>query len=171
MLRRAKDIRPAIIFLDEADDLLEGRAYTADRSLRNHLLTAIDGAGGQMRDILWIAATNHPELLDPAALRGGRFTDKLLFPKFDRQTMTRFVSSWLTESSARFATNLTAPAIADLIGPEPVANAAAILKTAVDIMLDRSASGSARVVCKMDITAARTRILRPLASDDCQLPT
>ncbi|WP_349604303.1 AAA family ATPase [Cupriavidus sp. DF5525] len=173
LLRRAKDIRPVIIFVDEADDLLGTRAYAADRSLRNHLLTAIDGAGGQIKDILWIAATNHPELLDPAALRGGRFTDKLLFPAFDRQTMTRFVSSWLTESSARVATNLTAPAVADLIGPEPVANAAAILGAAVDIMLDRSASGSARVICKMDITAARTRILRPLlqAPDDCQLPT
>ena len=172
LLRRAKDIRPVIIFLDEADDLLGTRTYSADRSLRNHLLTAIDGAGGQIKDILWIAATNHPELLDPAALRGGRFTDKLLFPAFDRQTMTRFVSSWLTESSARFATNLTAPAVADLIGPEPVANAAAILGTAVDIMLDRSASGSSGVVCKMDITAARARILRPLwqAPEGGQLP-
>ncbi|CAG9172424.1 ATP-dependent zinc metalloprotease FtsH [Cupriavidus laharis] len=173
LLRRAKDIRPVIIFLDEADDLLGLRAYAADRSLCNHLLTAMDGAGGQIKDILWIAATNHPELLDPAALRGGRFTDKLLFPAFDRQTMTRFVSSWLTESSARFATNLTAPAVADLIGPEPVANAVAILRGAVDIMLDRSAGGGTGVVCKMDIAAARTRILRPLwqAPEGGQLPT
>ncbi|WP_158664404.1 AAA family ATPase [Cupriavidus metallidurans] len=171
LLRRAKDIRPTIIFLDEADDLLAGRAYATDRSLRNHLLTAIDGASGQVKDILWIAATNHPELLDPAALRGGRFTDKLLFTTFDRQTMTRFVSSWLTDSSARFAANLTAPIVADLIGPQPVANAMAILRAAVDIMLDRTAVGSPGVVRSMDIEAARVRILRPLpqASDDCNV--
>jgi len=169
LLRRAKDIRPAIVFLDEADDLLGNRTYAADRSLRNHLLTAIDGAGGQIKDILWIAATNHPELLDPAALRGGRFTDKLLFPKFDRQTMTRFVSAWRAESSARFATNLTAQAIADLIGLESVANAAAILRTAVDIMIDRSTGGEAGTVYKMDISMARARILELLQAPDEQL--
>lgn len=163
LLRRAKDIRPAIIFVDEADDLLGDRAYGTDRSLRNHLLTAIDGASGHVKDILWIAATNHPELLDPAAVRGGRFTDKLLFTAFDRQTMTRFVSSWFTDSSARFAANLTAPVVADLIGPQPVANAMAILRTAVDNMLDRAAGGSPGLVCNMDIEAARARILRPMS--------
>jgi len=164
LVRRAKDIRPTIVFVDEADDLLVSRVYATDRTLPNHLLAAIDGAGGQIKDILWVAATNYAEQLDPAALRGGRFTEKLEFSRFDLETMERFVGAWRASSSARFAPDLTARVIAKFLGVESVANATAILNTAVNMMIDRSVSDSVAVVSKMDLAEARARILTPAAA-------
>lgn len=72
VLDRGRDLKPAIIFIDEADDILQERGYSGNAALTNELLTAMDGNSYGLTDVMFIAATNHPDALDSAAVRGGR---------------------------------------------------------------------------------------------------
>jgi cell division protease FtsH len=76
---QAKKVAPAIIFIDELDAI--GRARGAGVSLGGHdereqtlnqILTEMDGFTGT-EGVVVLAATNRPEVLDPALLRPGRF--------------------------------------------------------------------------------------------------
>lgn len=84
MFRELRMNQPAILFIDEidavgakrGDGLLSGGHREADQTL-NQLLTEMDGFGGGNDAIMVIAATNRPEILDPALLRPGRFDRKI----------------------------------------------------------------------------------------------
>jgi cell division protease FtsH len=76
---QAKKVAPAIIFIDELDAI--GRARGGGVSLGGHdereqtlnqILTEMDGFTGN-EGVVVLAATNRPEILDPALLRPGRF--------------------------------------------------------------------------------------------------
>lgn len=77
--RDACDIRPVIVFLDEADGVLQDRRLSAYGTLTEKILTSMDGAAGRVRDVLFIAATNHPDRIDAAALRSRRFEERVAF--------------------------------------------------------------------------------------------
>ena len=76
-----KEFGPCIIFIDEIDSLafkrLSGRsssaASTCYNQTINQLLTEMDGFKKNTNPIIIIGATNHPESLDEAILRPGRF--------------------------------------------------------------------------------------------------
>jgi transitional endoplasmic reticulum ATPase len=80
--RKARQVAPCVIFFDEIDSVasmpgMESTdSHTSERVL-NQLLTEMDGLEA-LRDVVVIAATNRPNLLDPAILRPGRF-DRLVF--------------------------------------------------------------------------------------------
>lgn len=80
IFRRARMVAPAIIFFDEIDSIASIRGSdpsgVIDRIV-NQLLTEMDGIQ-PLRRVIVIAATNRPDLLDPALLRPGRF-DKLIY--------------------------------------------------------------------------------------------
>lgn len=137
---KAKNIRPCIVFIDEADDVFSDRRMGGNVSaaMTNKMLTAMDGAGGKTHDILWVAAVNAPETMDPAALRGGRFTEKVWFENPDEDTVERIVAQWMSKSKARFSSELTADRIADFLAGESPANINAILQQAVNTMIGRS---------------------------------
>lgn len=73
---QASDLRPCIVFIDEADDVFKNRRFSSNAALTNKMLAIMDGSAGQVPDVLFVAATNHIEDMDPAALRGGRLTEK-----------------------------------------------------------------------------------------------
>jgi transitional endoplasmic reticulum ATPase len=76
LFERARANRPAIVFIDEIDAIgARRRSDTGDASARqlNQLLLEMDGIAGS-RGILVIGATNRPELLDDALVRGGRLS-------------------------------------------------------------------------------------------------
>ncbi len=80
IFERARQVAPCVIFFDELDALAGKRGVemgtkVTERVL-NQLLAEMDGIV-DMKDILVIAATNRPDILDPAILRPGRF-DKIL---------------------------------------------------------------------------------------------
>lgn len=79
LYREACDIRPTIVFLDEADGILRDRQVSHYGVLTEKILTTMDGAGGKVRDVIFIAATNFYERIDSAAVRGGRFEEKIVF--------------------------------------------------------------------------------------------
>lgn len=91
LYRTACDIRPAIVFLDEADGILRDRRNSGYGMLTEKILTTIDGAGGRVRDLLFIAATNHFDQIDSAAVRGGRFEEKILFDVPEAHDMDAYI--------------------------------------------------------------------------------
>ncbi len=82
IFRRARQVAPAIIFFDEIDSITPARGYRHDTSgvtdrIVNQLLTELDGIE-PLRRVVVIAATNRPDIVDPALLRPGRF-DRLIY--------------------------------------------------------------------------------------------
>src|SRR5699024_572435 len=92
-----------IVFIDEADDILGNREISPYKSATNELLILIDGAEGRLQDVVWIAATNHPENMDPAALRGGRFGQRINFSAPGDETLRRLVVNWASSAQGRQA--------------------------------------------------------------------
>ncbi len=80
IFERARQVSPCVVFFDEIDSLagkrgVETGARVTERVL-NQLLAEMDGLEG-LSNVIVIAATNRPDILDPALLRPGRF-DKIL---------------------------------------------------------------------------------------------
>jgi len=90
--RKASDLRPAIVFIDEADDILGDRNYSGMKLHTNDLLRIIDGAGEPLPDVVWILATNNIDGLDEAVTR--RFPTKIELPAPSLATLTRLVRDW-----------------------------------------------------------------------------
>lgn len=134
---KAKDLRPTLIFIDEADELLRSREYSATTDATNKLLTLMDGVGDRVRDVVWVAATNHPESIDSALLRGGRFTEKVRFHLPDGSAMAGFVAAWLEQRKVQLAPELSAADVAAAIGQESIANAEAVLQAALNRAIAR----------------------------------
>ncbi len=130
---------------------------SGSRSATNKLLTAMDGAGGKARDVLWIAATNHPDALDPAALRAGRFTEKVEFALPDEDVITQMVREWISASAARFSTDVT-PDMVGLMFKRVDVNAAdvgAILQHAVNAVVTKNLmNGANNAVTLFDVNHA-----------------
>jgi len=86
---QAKQKAPCIIFIDELDALGKARGFSGvgghderEQTL-NQLLVEMDGFDSQVGVIL-LAATNRPEILDPALLRPGRFDRQVLVDRPDK---------------------------------------------------------------------------------------
>ncbi|MBD3199565.1 MAG: CDC48 family AAA ATPase [Candidatus Lokiarchaeota archaeon] len=82
VFRKAKMAAPCIIFFDEFDSIAPSRGrYGGDSGVTekvlSQFLTELDGLE-VMKDIVVIAATNRPDILDPALIRPGRI-DRVLF--------------------------------------------------------------------------------------------
>ncbi|MEK6945265.1 MAG: CDC48 family AAA ATPase [Nanoarchaeota archaeon] len=80
VFERARQVAPCIIFFDEIDALagkrgIDNGTKVTERVL-NQMLAEMDGLE-DLKEVLVIAATNRPDILDPALLRPGRF-DKIL---------------------------------------------------------------------------------------------
>jgi transitional endoplasmic reticulum ATPase len=89
IFKKARQVAPCIIFFDEVDSIASKRGSASDgkvsERVTDQILTEMDGLE-EMSDVVVIAATNRPELLDPALLRPGRFDRFLLVPPPDEKT-------------------------------------------------------------------------------------
>jgi cell division protease FtsH len=91
LFEQARAQAPCIIFIDELDALGKARGMSAvnggandeKEQTLNQLLAEMDGFDAS-RGLVMIAATNRPEILDPALLRAGRFDKSILVDKPDR---------------------------------------------------------------------------------------
>ncbi|MDG1547957.1 MAG: CDC48 family AAA ATPase [Candidatus Thalassarchaeaceae archaeon] len=88
LFKKAKQSSPSIIFLDEFESIAGvRRSNTGEGSdvmnrVVNQLLSSMDGVDS-MEGVIVVAATNRPEMLDPALLRSGRFERVLHIPPPD----------------------------------------------------------------------------------------
>jgi len=90
LFERARQTAPCIIFIDEIDALgrargssVLGGANDEKEQTLNQLLAELDGFSPEGGVVL-LAATNRPEILDPALLRAGRFDRQILVDRPDR---------------------------------------------------------------------------------------
>ncbi len=76
VFKKARQTSPTIIFFDEIDSLAPRRGAGGDSNVTervvNQLLTEMDGLE-EMHDVVVVAATNRPDIIDTALLRPGRF--------------------------------------------------------------------------------------------------
>jgi transitional endoplasmic reticulum ATPase len=84
VFRKARTAAPAIIFFDELDSIAPSRGRISGDSnvterMVSQLLTEMDGLES-MKDLVVIAATNRPDLIDRALLRKGRFDRWVYIP-------------------------------------------------------------------------------------------
>ena len=88
LFEQAKVKAPCIIFIDELDAIGKARgmgpmAHEEREQTLNQLLVEMDGFDPRIGVIL-MAATNRPEILDPALLRAGRFDRQVLVDRADK---------------------------------------------------------------------------------------
>ena len=86
VFKRARQTAPTIIFFDEIDALAPRRGLGVDSHVServvNQMLTEIDGLE-ELHDVVIIAATNRPDIIDTGLLRPGRFDRIILTPAPD----------------------------------------------------------------------------------------
>lgn len=159
IVEEARDRRPAIIFIDEAEDLLRSRQFSTTPDLTNKLLTILDGAEEKVKDVMVIAATNHPDQIDPALLRAGRFTEKVVFAPPQSEEVPRFVATWLKGKKVGLEPGFDAFDIAHLCEGQTIANIQGALQYAINKAIHRHAGEAPLVLRREDISAALVVVL------------
>lgn len=162
LFEQARQHAPAIIFIDELDALGRARgvhpslgAHDEREQTLNQLLTEMDGFDPTVGLVI-LAATNRPEILDPALLRAGRFDRQVLVDRPDRQgrlailkvhvKKIRLAPQVDLEQVAALTTGFTGADLANLV------NEAALLAT----------RRKAEAVTMADFTAAIERLVAGL---------
>ncbi len=168
---QARQRAPAIIFIDELDALGRVRGVNPAASndekeqTLNQLLSELDGFD-TTSGIILLAATNRPEILDPALLRAGRFDRQVLVDRPDRKGRLAILKVHIRnikldpdidlERIAQITAGFTGADLASLV------NEAALLATRhgrLFVTLDDFTEGVERVVAGLE---KRSRLL----SDD-----
>ena len=87
--RKARQAAPCVIFMDEVDSITSERGTGSDSNVTerviSQLLTEMDGLSA-LHDVVVIAATNRPDIIDPALLRPGRFDKSIYIGTPDRES-------------------------------------------------------------------------------------
>jgi transitional endoplasmic reticulum ATPase len=91
VFKKAKQSSPSIVFLDEFESIAgmrrghSGEGSDVMNRVVNQLLSSLDGVEG-MEGVIVVAATNRPEMIDPALMRSGRFERVLHIPPPDKDS-------------------------------------------------------------------------------------
>jgi len=87
--RKARQASPCVIFMDEIDSIAPERGTGGDSNVTerviSQMLTEMDGLEG-LSDVVVIAATNRPDIMDPALLRPGRFDKSIYIAPPDKES-------------------------------------------------------------------------------------
>lgn len=161
LFEQARKEAPAIIFVDELDALGGVRGaypfggHAEKEQTLNQLLVELDGFDPTTGVIL-IAATNRPEILDPALLRAGRFDRQVLVDRPDKKGRIAILKVHLKK--AVLATNADPETIAELTPGFTGADLANLVNEAALLATRRDAES----VELRDFTAAVERIIAGL---------
>ena len=170
LFEQARQIAPAIIFIDELDSLGRARGaygmggHDEKEQTLNQLLAELDGFDPKSGVVL-LAATNRPEILDPALLRAGRFDRQVLVDRPDKLGREQILAVHLKkvaldtdvkpEQIAALTPGFTGADLANLV------NEAALLATrraGTSVMMDDFNNAIERVVAGLE---KRNRLLNP----------
>jgi cell division protease FtsH len=171
LFEQARKQAPAIIFIDELDALGRARGaypmggHDEKEQTLNQLLSEMDGFDASAGVVL-LAATNRPEILDPALLRAGRFDRQVLVDRPDRKGRVQILDVHLKkvklasdadrEKIAALTPGFSGADLANLV------NEAALLATrrgADAAGLDDFTAAIERIVAGLE---KRNRLLNPL---------
>jgi transitional endoplasmic reticulum ATPase len=108
IFRKARQAAPALIFFDEIDSIVPSRGTGSDTNVTERVvsqfLTELDGLE-ELKDVIVIAATNRPDLLDSSLLRPGRFDRLIYIPMPDKEARKKIFGIYL----ARMAVSDVSP--------------------------------------------------------------
>jgi cell division protease FtsH len=158
LFEQARKAAPCIIFIDELDALGRSRVrgafggYDEKEQTLNQLLSELDGFDPSSGVIL-LAATNRPEILDPALLRAGRFDRQVLVDRPDRKGRLEILKVHVRK--VKLAQNIDLDAIAGLTTGFTGADLANLVNEAAIAATRRKAD----MVSFDDFTAAIERIV------------
>lgn len=173
LFEQARRQAPAIIFIDELDALGRARGtffpgggggHDEKEQTLNQLLSELDGFDSAVGVVL-LAATNRPEILDPALLRAGRFDRQVLVDRPDKKgridilqvhlRKIKVASGVPVEDIAALTPGFSGADLANLV------NEAALLATrrgAENVTLDDFTQAIERIVAGLE---KRNRLLNP----------
>ena len=171
LFEQARPLAPAIIFIDELDALGRARGaygmgggHDEKEQTLNQLLAELDGFDPSSGIVL-LAATNRPEILDPALLRAGRFDRQVLVDRPDKRGREQILAVHIKkvklntdiqlEQIAALTPGFTGADLANLI------NEAALLATrrnADSVTMDDFNNAIERIVAGLE---KRNRLLNP----------
>ncbi len=158
---QARQAAPAIVFIDELDALGRARGsfilggHDEKEQTLNQLLAEMDGfdpSGG----VVLLAATNRPEILDPALLRAGRFDRQVLVDRPDKPGRVQILRVHLRK--VQLASSVDAEEIAALTPGFSGADLATLVNEAALLATRRGAAAIERA----DFTGAIERIVAGL---------
>ncbi|MCX6699823.1 MAG: CDC48 family AAA ATPase [Methanomicrobiales archaeon] len=117
IFRKARQASPSIIFFDEVDALVPKRGSFAGsshvtESVVSQILTELDGLE-ELKDVTVIAATNRPDMIDPALLRPGRLERHIYVPPPDEEGRKKIFGVYLRDAGALLTHDIS---IDDLVG-------------------------------------------------------
>lgn len=171
LFEQARSKAPAIIFIDELDALGRARGigpmaggHDEKEQTLNQLLVELDGFDSSTGLVL-LAATNRPEILDPALLRAGRFDRQVLVDRPDRVGRIQILDIYMkkaklsqevdAEKIAALTPGFTGADLANLV------NEATLLATrrgAAAVTMDDFNNAVERIVAGLE---KRNRLLNP----------
>lgn len=139
MITKAADIRPCIVFIDEADDILADRATNPyGKSATNNLLALMDG-DRVLQDIMFVAATNFEKNLDAAAIRGGRFSEHFEFTTPGENALVSIIRKFMnSKKNAPWAVEFTPEAAAAILNGLAPADANDRMQKAINRVVSES---------------------------------
>ncbi|KAJ5605068.1 hypothetical protein N7510_010222 [Penicillium lagena] len=135
IFRKARAARPSIIFFDEIDAIASKRSSTSHGGVNvlTTLLNEMDGIE-ELRNVLVIAATNKPDVLDPALMRPGRLDNILYIGPPDFEARQEIFRIWASQSVLHAEVELED--LADRTEGYSGAEIVSICETAGDAALD-----------------------------------
>jgi len=164
IFRKARMVAPAIIFLDEIDSIAPARGSRVDSGVTdrivNQLLTEMEGIK-PLRGVVVIAATNRPDLLDPALLRPGRFDRIIKIPPPDRKARVEILK--IHTRKVPLAPDVDLEKLADMTNGYTGADLEALVREAVMLAL-REKLEVREVSMKYFLEALK--IVKPSLSED-----
>ena len=104
IFRKARQASPSIIFFDEVDALVPKRGSYAGsshvtESVVSQILTELDGLE-ELKNVTVVAATNRPDMIDPALLRPGRLERHIYVPPPDEEGRKKIFEVYLQDAGA-----------------------------------------------------------------------
>ena len=144
IFRKARQAAPTVVFIDEVDSIAPMRGGEGDRvtdRLINQLLTEMDGIE-ENSGVVVIAATNRPDILDPALLRPGRFDRLVLVPAPDEKARLEILK--VHTRRVPLASDVSLQELAKKTEGYSGADLAALVREAAFVALRRAVSRTSR---------------------------
>jgi transitional endoplasmic reticulum ATPase len=142
IFRRARQASPCVIFFDEIDSIAPIRGAGGETAVTervvSQLLTELDGMEN-MHGVVVLAATNRPDMIDPALLRPGRFDKIIQIPLPDKESRKMIIKINAEKipivSDPNDPQRVDIDKIAELTDGLSGADTAAIANTAVSLVI------------------------------------
>ncbi|MEQ1594758.1 MAG: AAA family ATPase [Casimicrobium sp.] len=136
ILDRAIAMKPCVLFVDEAEPLIQSRSSSWNSDAAAKFLSRTGSNNADLTDVLLIAATNFPEGVDAAMLRGGRFETHIQFELPDIVALRGYLWRKLSAVSALSEDETTT--LADTLVGKSLADVDSIIRAARNQAADRA---------------------------------